>query len=436
MPHIDLSGLLIGTATAAVQIEGGDQGNQWHEFSRRPGRILDGSSPTPATDHWRRWREDTSLMADLGLQVYRLGLEWSRIEPEPGRIDEAAVARYREELVELRRVGIAPLVTIHHFSHPTWFEARGGWLADDAVTTFLAHVERVVSLFGDLVDEWVTVNEPNVYAAGGFLFGEFPPGSSGAWSSLRRVLHTMAHAHCRAYHLIHTLQPHAKVGVAHHLRVFAPLDRRNPLHRVLSRTSAYLFQEAISDAMLGGRFPRVLGAQPSDVDPGTHYDFLGINYYSRSAVSRLADGRFDGVPVNDLGWEIHPQGLTEVARWLHERYPGPIWVTENGTADRTDAFRPRFIADHLEVMASSGLPFERYYHWCLVDNWEWAQGFSARFGIVELDLETLERRVRPSATLLARAIADGAITSRTYEELVAPTAYVVASGRSTTHQAE
>ena len=198
------------------------------------------------------------------------------------------------------------------------------------------------------------------------------------------------------------------------------------MHRLLARTNAYLFQEAITDAMLGGRFPRLLGGQPADVAPGSHYDYLGINYYSRTAVSRLADGRFDGVPVNDLGWEIYPRGLVEVAQWLHQRYPGPIWVTENGTADRDDAFRARFIADHLSAMASSGLPFERYYHWCLVDNWEWAQGHTARFGLVELDVDTMERRVRPSGRFLARVIAAGGIDDALYEEFVARSAYPIA----------
>lgn len=423
MSPVDLSGLLIGTATAAVQIEGGDTGNQWHAFAQQPGRIKDGSTPTPATDHWRRWREDIDLMVRLGLQVYRLGIEWSRIEPEPGRVDEAAVARYREELSVLRDHGIIPLVTLHHFSHPTWFEARGGWTSEAAVPAFLDHVERMVTLFGDLVDEWVTINEPNVYATQGFLFGDFPPGRSGAWADIRRVLQTMCRAHCLAYERIHALQPHAKVGVAHHLRVFEPLKRLNPLHRLLARTNAYVFQEAITDALLGGRFPRILGAQPDDVRSGTFYDFLGINYYTRSAISRIDDGRFDGVPVNDLGWEIYPQGLVEVATWLHDRYPGPIWVTENGTADADDAFRSRFIVDHLQAMVGSGLPFERYYHWCLVDNWEWAEGRTARFGIVELDPRTLERRVRRSGELLARAIEAGAITESLHRELLAAGAY-------------
>ena len=425
MTRLDLSGLLIGAATAAVQIEGGDTTNQWHVFAQEPGRIVDGTTPTPATDHWTRWREDTDLLGDLGLQVYRLGIEWSRIEPRPGRVDEGAVRHYRSELAELGRRGIRPLVTIHHFSHPTWFEERGGWTAPDAVDTFLDHVERVVTLFGDLASEWVTINEPNVYATGGFLFGEFPPGRRGAWADIRAVLHSMARAHCRAYHLIHALQPRARVGIAHHLRVFAPRNRLNPIHRMLARTNAYLFQGAITDAMLGGRFPRILGPQPADVSPGSHYDYLGINYYSRTAVSRMADGRFDRVPVTDLGWEIHPSGLVEVARWLHARYPGPIWVTENGAADRADAFRARFIYDHLQAMVSSDLPFERYYHWCLVDNWEWAQGHTARFGLVELDLETLARRVRRSGRFLSRAVAAGGVDESLYDEFVADSAYRV-----------
>ena len=423
MTRTDLSGLQIGAATAAVQIEGGDPGNQWHAFAQRPGRIADGTTPTPATDHWRRWREDTDLMAELGLQVYRLGIEWSRIEPAPGRVDDSAIARYREELTAVRDHGIIPLVTLHHFSHPTWFDELGGWTSAGAVGRFLDHVERMVSSFGDLVAEWVTINEPNVYATQGFLFGEFPPGRSGAWRDIRRVLHTMCRAHCLAYERIHDLQAHAKVGVAHHLRVFEPRRRRNPVHRLFARTNAYLFQEAISHALLGGRFPRVLGRQPSDVCPGRFYDFLGINYYSRSAISGMRDGRFDGVPVNDLGWEIYPTGIVEVARWLHDRYPGPIWVTENGTADAADDFRSRFIVEHLRAMVTSDLPFERYYHWCLVDNWEWAEGHTARFGLVELDTTTLERRVRRSGELLAGAIESGAVTDELYRDYVAGSTY-------------
>ena len=293
-----------------------------------------------------------------------------------------------------------------------------------AVETWLRLVRFVVSRLDDLVTDWCTINEPNVFATGGHLFGEFPPGHRNDWAGIRRVLHTMARAHCLAYHAI---QPEARVGFAHHLRVFDPLNARNPLHRALARSNEYLFQGALTDAFLGGRFPKVLGAQPSDVTPGKHYDWLGINYYSRTAVSKMDDGTFPHSPVNDLGWEIHPEGLVTVARWLHERYPGPIWVTENGTCDIDDRFRSRYLHDHLAAIAGSGLPFERYYHWCFVDNWEWAEGEVPRFGIVGLDYETQERTVKGSGRFLASVIAEGGVTDEAYAAHVASQRYPVAA---------
>ncbi|MGD8150312.1 family 1 glycosylhydrolase [Ornithinimicrobium sp. Y1694] len=254
--------------------------------------------------------------------------------------------------------------------------------------------------------------------------GDGPPGDRN-WGSVRATLRQMAIAHCRAYHRIHELQPEAKVGFAHHARVFAPLDGRNPLHRAASTLDRALFQDLLADAMLGGRFPRLLGRQPVDVTPGPHYDYVGLNYYSRSAVRGLDDGTFPGAPVNDLGWEVHPAGLVEVARDLYRRYPAPIWVTENGTADAADAFRARFVHEHLAAMVASGLPFERYYHWCFVDNWEWSDGEEPRFGIVALDYETQERTVRDSGRFLAAVICDGGVSRASYEEFVAHQTYPV-----------
>lgn len=415
--------LLVGVATSALQIEGGDRNNNWYDWSRQPGTIRDGSTPERATDHWRRWREDTALMAELGLQTYRMSVEWSRIEPRPGEIDRAALERYREEVAAVRAAGIVPLVTLHHFSHPSWFQGLGGFTSPYAVDRFLALTRVVVEALGDLVTDWVTLNEPNVHASESYLFGSAPPATRD-WGAVRRVLHHMARAHCRAYHLIHELQPGARVGFAHHARVFAPLRARNPLHRAAAYLDRLLFQDLLADAMLGGRFHPLLG-RAADVEPGRHHDYLGLNYYSRSAVRGLADGTFPGAPVNDLGWEIYPQGLVEVAADLHRRHPGPIWVTENGTADAHDAFRARFVHDHLAAMAGSGLPFERYYHWCLVDNWEWAEGESARFGIVANDYATQERTVRDSGRFLARVIEDGGVTRAAYEQFVAGRDYPV-----------
>lgn len=414
--------LLVGVATASLQIEGGDRNNNWYDWAQIPGTIADGSTPLRATDHWNRWREDTDLMASLGLQTYRMSVEWSRIEPRPGEVDRGVLDRYREEVAAVRAAGIVPLVTLHHFSHPSWFAGLGGWTAPHAVDRFLHLVDVVVDALGDLVTDWVTINEPNVYAVQAHLFGEGPPATRD-WGAVRSTLRNMAIAHCRAYHRIHERQPEAKVGFAHHARVFAPLDPRNPFHRGVAALDRALFQDLLADALLGGRFTRLLGRQPADVTPGRHYDYLGINYYARSAVRGLADGTFPGAPVNDLGWEVHPQGLVEVARELHARYPAPIWVTENGTADAADAFRSRYVFEHLQAMAASDLPFERYYHWCFVDNWEWREGEGPRFGIVALDYETQQRTVRDSGRFLAAVIRDGGVTRTTYEEFVAGQSY-------------
>ncbi len=422
-PHaFDLGDLLIGVATAAVQVEGGDRNNQWYAWAQQPGHVADGSTPLRATDHWERWREDTALLGELGMRTYRLGVEWSRIEPRVGEFDATVIARYREELEAVRALGIRPLVTLHHFTNPLWFQEVGEWTSRLAPDVWLRFVRHVVEQLGDLVTDWVTINEPNVYATQCHLFGEGPPGTS-SYANVRKVLRHMAIAHCRAYREIHRIQPNACVGFAHHARVFAPLDPTSRRHRALTRLSAFLFQDVIADAMLGGRFARVLGRAPRDVTPGRHYDYLGINYYSRTAVQGLEDGTFPGSPVNDLGWEIHPEGIVTVARELSARYPGPIWVTENGTCDngsaeRVERFRSRYLHDHLGAIARSGLPFERYYHWCFVDNWEWSQGEVPRFGIVGLDYGTQERTVKPSGRFLAQVVADRGVTEESYAEFV------------------
>jgi len=304
--EVDLTGLLLGVATAATQIEGGDVASNWVDWAARPGTIADGSSPVRATDHWNRWREDTALMASLGVQVYRLGVEWARLEPAPGQWDDDAFGHYRAELELLRDNGIRPLLTLHHFNSPRWFEERGGWLGADAVATYLRFVRAVVERLGDLVDEYVTVNEPNVFVTGGYVFGEFPPGHRSLGEAMR-VYGRLAEAHIRAYGLVHDLRPGlaTKVGVAHHLRPFRPGDPRNPWHRVLTPAMRYLFQEAIVRAMTTGEFAPPL-RRPRGVRHGRYADFFGLNYYSRTTVTRFAGGPPPGVPVNDLGWEVQP----------------------------------------------------------------------------------------------------------------------------------
>ena len=417
MPAFSLPRCVLGVATAATQVEGGELDTNWHRWAAAGG-IRDGSSPARAADHWDRVAEDIALLSELGIRHYRMGLEWARLEPEPGRFDPEAIAHYRDELTRLRDAGITPLVTLHHFSLPGWFVDSGGWLAPDAVPTFLRLVEKAVAELGDLAAEWITINEPNVYATKGYLYGEWPPGER-SFPRTVAVMQALAAAHIAAYVRIHELQPHARVAAAHHLRVFAPAQRRNPVHGVGAAASRYLFQGALVQAFNTGRSAGPLRA-PKGVRPGRYYDFHAINYYSRSTVRGIGDGVAARADVNDLGWEIHPSGLIELAAWMSARYPGVgVYITENGTCDATDSFRSRYLYDHLARIAASCLPIERYYHWCFTDNWEWAEGEAARFGLVHLDFATQQRTIKDSGRFFADIIAERGVTPTAYERWVA-----------------
>ena len=404
---IPLNGLLIGTASAATQIEGGDTNNNWYEWAQGP-NIADGSTPFRANDHWNRWREDNELMSELGFPIARIGLEWSRIEPEPGHFDHAVIDRYREELADLKERGIKPLVTLHHFSNPLWLERNGQWTNPLSIKAFLRYVRYVVRALSDLVDEWVTINEPNVYATQAHLFREGPPGNVSMRDTLKVMRH-MAIAHLYAYELIHSITPDATVTIAHHLRSFAPLNPNNPWHKFLTSADSYLFQDQLTEAFGKGKFGPVMGRSP--VPEGRYVDVIGLNYYSRTAVDGLKDGTFPDVPLNDLGWEIYPQGLVECSKDLNERLGVPVWITENGDANHLESFRPKFLADHLSAILDSSVPIERYYHWCFVDNWEWSDGEIPRFGIVYNDYETQRRIVKPSGRMLSEIVKSGELSS-------------------------
>ncbi len=422
MPGFPLPRCALGVATAATQIEGGHADTNWHRWADAGG-IHDGSSPVRAADHWNRVPQDTALLVELGIRHYRMGVEWARLEPSPGRFDAGAFAHYRDELTRLREAGITPLVTLHHFSLPGWFADAGGWLSPAAVRTFLRLVEKVVRELGDLVDEWITINEINVQAVKGSLYGEWPPGER-SFPHTMAVMLALLEAHIRAYQLIHQLQPEARVAPAHHLRVFRPRQRRNPVHALSAVATRHLFQGAVVRAAATGRFVAPLRA-PRGVRPGRYTDFHAINYYTRNTVRGIGDEMASGVPVNDLGWEVYPAGLVELAAWVQTVCPAPVWITENGTADADDTFRSRYLYEHLRAIATSPLPIERYYHWCFTDNWEWAEGESARFGLVHLDFDTQERTIRESGRFYADIIARSGVTADAYDRWVAGQQYPI-----------
>jgi len=412
---LDLGALALGVATAATQIEGGNADTNWHRWAAQPGRVKDGSSPVRAADHWNRVGPDIALLGELGVKHYRMGLEWARIEPAEGVFDESAIAHYRDELTALRAAGITPLVTLHHFNNPGWLEQRGAWLRHDTIDAFLRYVGRVVTDFRDLVGEWVTINEPNVYATQSYAFGEWPPGHRRVTEAMVVMSH-LAQAHLRAYQMIHAIQPRAMVGVANHLRVFDPASPRHPLDALSAKVYEWLFQGAAMEAMAYGRFRFPLRGPA--FARGRYYDFTGVNYYTRTWVTGVKQGTRPGAPLNDLGWEIYPEGLTRLLKTMAKQYPGPLYITENGTADAADAFRPRFLYDHLAAAVAAHVDVRRFYHWCFTDNWEWVEGEVPRFGLVSLDYETQTRTIKESGRLYADIAAHGGVTDQAYQRWV------------------
>lgn len=412
--------LLLGTATAATQIEGGDENNNWARFAAE-GKVKDCTTPVRAADHYNRFKEDIDLMAEMGMQVYRFGIEWSRIEPERGVYSEEAIAHYREEIEYMLRRGIKPLLTVHHFTNPLWFEDMGGFENPASPDIFMTLVKKVVASFGDIVEEYITINEPNVYATNSLLWGEWPPEKRSV-SALMACFNNMAEAHIRAYKYIHRTRykmgyAHTLVGFANHMRVFEPENPKNPAHRASARASEYLFQDAITEAMMRGIFLPPL-TRPKGIKKGRYYDFVGLNYYSRSTVSKLSDGVRANCPKNDLGWEIYHEGLIELANKLSAKYFAPVFVTENGTCDNEDSVRPLFIYDQLKLISETENDIARYYHWSFIDNFEWKEGESARFGIVHVDYETQKRTVKNSGKLYASIAKNGGVTDEAFEAYV------------------
>lgn len=417
------SGFLFGTATASLQIEGGDTNNSWYRWCKQ-GHVHDGTDCFVADDHWNRVEEDVSLIAALGNNAYRMSLEWSRIEPAEGRFSEEAIAHYRNELRLLVNNGVKPLVTLHHFSNPLWFGDSGGWLDSRAVGRFERYAERVVRAFGDLVTDWITINEPNVFLIMGYAFGVWPPGEKSVAKVLRGA-RVMAEAHARGYETIHRVQREAwqkqpRVGVAHHLRIYDPVADK-PRHRFAARLYERVTQEMFVRAMTDGTSVWPLGRVDLSATRSEHgflSDFIGINYYTRDMIRfALSPGSLfgkqelaPGAETNELGWELYPEGLSRLIHRYWERYRLPILITENGTCDAQDAIRPRYLVDHLEVVAratEAGADVEGYFHWSLMDNFEWVEGLSARFGLYEVDYETQERRLRDSGKLYAEIARSG-----------------------------
>jgi len=410
---------LWGVSTSSYQFEGGNEGSNWSDWERAS-QVRTGDRSGLACDWWRNTKRDFDLAQDLGLNALRMSLEWSRIEPREGQFDAAALERYRGMLGELRERGIRPFVTLHHFTHPRWFEAEGAFLSPRAVERFARFSEHATRALSDLCTDWLTFNEPNVYAVQGYLHGEFPPGKKDLRATLR-VFDQIAHAHAAAYRAMHGVRSGLSVGLTQHLIEFAPENEASRLDRMLARVLDSGFNDGLLTALLTGEQPwfvRALGGNTEAVR--NTLDFVGLNIYGRQRVgfdarrpgamfmrrSVPADAPQGDQAVGPPFSECRPSAIGTFAR-RYARFSKPLYILENGVPDRSDRIRPWLVAHaahEVHQLLTEGVDLGGYFHWSLVDNFEWTEGWNLRFGLAALDVNTQERTLRGSGKLY-RAIA-------------------------------
>ncbi len=381
---------LWGAATAAHQVEGNNTHSDWWAWEQKGG----GAEPSGlACDHYNRFEEDFELAKNLGNNAHRLSIEWARIEPEEGKWDEKEVEHYQKVLKSLKDKNIKTFVTLFHFTLPLWFAKKGGFEKRENVKYFDRFADRVAYHLGDLVDFWLTLNEPMVYADAAYLSGHWPPQKRNPLSALKVYLN-LAAAHKSAYCSIHNIKRDAKVGSAINMMAFHPG----------LKIAKFLANDSFFSLTKG------------------YHDFLGVNYYFLHKfslrdillINKISPKSVEQTMLlerSDLGWPIYPPGVYEVIMDL-KKYRLPIYITENGVADAEDKHRERFIVNHLQWLHQAikeGADVRGYLHWTLMDNFEWAFGFKPRFGLAEVDFKTQERKVRPSALAYTKICRENAL---------------------------
>jgi beta-glucosidase len=428
-----------GAGTSAHQVEGGNRGNDWWRFEQQPGAIRGGARSGDACRHWERFDQDFARARGYGHTMHRLSLEWSRIEPARGRHDAAAIAHYHEVFASLRRHGLTPLVTLHHFTNPLWIADSGGWEARATLDRFDEFVRFCAREFGGEVDWWCTVNEPEVGAFRAYSEGVWPPGRRDDGRALG-VMANLLEAHGRACRILHDEDRAdadgdgraAVVGFAKHLPQFVP-DRPWFIPDVLrANLEDRVFNTAVLHAAASGdialSIPGAAAVNRHVPELEKSLDYIGLNYYTRWRVrmfARIPHVARRGAPLNDLGWEVWPAGLGEAAR----RAAGtgaPVLVTEHGLADAADALRPRALVESLLGLGraiEAGTPVIGYLHWSLMDNFEWAEGYEGRFGLEHVDFDdpARPRTPRRSAGILTRIARANAIDEDLAREVGANT---------------
>jgi len=347
---------LWGSATAAYQVEGNNINSDWEKYPPKKGHGPAGR----ACDHYNRFNKDFDLAKQLNQNAHRLSIEWARIEPKQGEFSQKEIEHYREVLKALKQRGFKIMLTLHHFTLPCWFADMGGFAKRKNLIYFQRYAEKVLDEYKDLVDFWITINEPMIFSWQGYCPGIWPPEKRSVFLYLK-ISNNLTKVHKKVYNSFH--KQGVLVGIAKNCTYFPPLFRFIGLwqnHWFLKRIKNY-------------------------------QDFIGLNYYSPYKIKTKK--------ISDMGWSIYPKGIYFLLKSL-KKYNKPIYITENGIADADDSRRKDFIETHLEQVhraIEQGADVRGYFYWSLMDNFEWADGYGPRFGLIEVNYNTMARKIRKSA---------------------------------------
>ena len=438
-PPVFPDGFLWGAATAAHQIEGspladGAGPSIWTRFAHTPGMTYNGDNGDVACDHYHRFKDDVALMRELGLKAYRFSISWARVLPEgKGRVNQAGVDFYSRLVDELLSKDIQPLATLFHWDLPAALDDRGGWLNPDIADWFADYAKLMYRALDGRVQRWVTLNEPWVVTDGGYLHGVLAPGHRSRFEA-PIASHHLLRAHGAAVQTYRTEGKH-EIGLVVNLEPKYPASESTEDKAAVERADAYMNRQYLDPVFLG-RYPEQMKEIFGDAWPewpqedfdliSSKFDFLGVNYYTRSVTQANESYPLRAGAVKqplgtytETGWEVFPQGLTDTLTWVKQRYGDiPMYITENGAAffdppvaegDRVrDPLRIDYLRKHIGAVKSAidaGCDVRGYMVWSLLDNMEWSLGYSKRFGIVHVNYSTQQRTPKDSARWYNKVIA-------------------------------
>ncbi len=422
-------GFLWGTATAAHQVEGNNTNNDWYAWENTPGRISQGHKSGLACDWWGgRWKEDLDRAAEAGQNAHRFSVEWSRIQPAPDRWDEDAIDHYRQMARGMLDRGLTPMVTLLHVTSPLWLAEQGGWENDDTPQKFAVFVRRVVDALKEFVSWWVTINEPNIYAAFGYVLGIAPPGKTDLAAAFH-VLYNLLRGHVLAYRAIHEVQPAGRASITYNYRPFYPLHRWSPPDRIMAGVANLAYNNAFPEALRTGRL-NIYTRRVRIPEALNTLDYFGLNYYTPETIGlgRGENGAFfqrklpPGIETGDSGMTGNvPSEMGRALKWAR-RFNLPIVITENGIEDASDLLRPKYLIQHVHqlwrAVSTHSWPIKGYFFWSQVDNFEWERGWTQRFGLWGMDPATQVRTRRTGALVYGEICRTNSISSAMVEKYV------------------